>query len=519
MSAPLFNTHIIVDWSARSAPSPARPAADAIWWGVVRDSTAEPPVYARTRADALGRLTAILVEERRAGRRVLIGFDFPFGYPAGVAERLTGTPHAYALWDWIAARVGDAPDNSNRRFAVAEEINAAYDGTGPMWGRPAAWDHPGVPVTMKERHGTDHPPERRRAERLSKTAKTVWQLAYSGSVGSQVLLGLPALKALREATPLRDHLAVWPFDTGLSTPEAQIVVAEIYPSILQPQVHARKTADEILDAAQVRTLAEAFAALDAAGGLPELFAGHPDLTDADRHAICQEEAWILGLGHEDRLRAALDAPTEYERDPKAIYAKSFATVRAEANLDRLPEDLAEVAIRLIHSCGMTDLADTLAYDARVTGAARGALRAGAPILCDCQMVASGIIARGLPAENDILTTLNEPSVPDRAARLATTRSAAAVDLWDDHLEDAIVAIGNAPTALFRLLEKLDEGAARPAAILAFPVGFVGAAESKAALAANPRGVPFLTLPGRRGGSAMASAAVNAMTLGLKGDGT
>jgi len=198
----------------------------------------------------------------------------------------------------------------------------------------------------------------------------------------------------------------------------------------------------------------------------------------------------------------------YERDPAAIYAASFATVRAEANVDRFPPDVAELAIRVIHACGMIEIADRLAYDPEVVASATAALRAGAPVYADCEMVASGITRRLLPETTEIRCTLNDPRTPDLAGEIGTTRSAASVDLWD--LAGAVIAIGNAPTALFRLLERLDEGAPRPAAILAFPVGFVGAAESKAELAGNPRSTPFVTLRGRRGGSAMASAAVNAL---------
>lgn len=203
----------------------------------------------------------------------------------------------------------------------------------------------------------------------------------------------------------------------------------------------------------------------------------------------------------------------YEKSPSAIYAKSFATVRAEADLASLPEDLHAVAIRLIHACGMTDIPYDLRFSTDVYDAAHNAIIGGAPILCDVEMVASGVIQRYLRG-NDVIVTLNDPSVPDLAKALGTTRSAAAVELWKDHIEGAVVAIGNAPTALFHLLEKLDAGWPKPAAILGFPVGFVGAAESKAELSSNPRGVPYLALQGRRGGSAMASAAVNALAVGL-----
>ncbi len=207
----------------------------------------------------------------------------------------------------------------------------------------------------------------------------------------------------------------------------------------------------------------------------------------------------------------------YLKDPAAIYAESFATVRREARLDRFDPGMQAMAIRLIHACGMVEVADRLAFSDGAVQAGRAALAAGAPILCDCEMVAAGIIRRALPSTSETVVTLNETSVPALAAEIGTTRSAAAVELWRERLEGAVVAIGNAPTALFHLLEGLDRGWPKPAVILGFPVGFVGAAESKAELAANPRGCGFVTLRGRRGGSAIASAAVNALAAGLPGE--
>lgn len=204
----------------------------------------------------------------------------------------------------------------------------------------------------------------------------------------------------------------------------------------------------------------------------------------------------------------------YEKDPAAIYAQSFATVRAEARLDRFPPGLDALAVRVIHACGMVEIADRLAFSHGAYQAGHDALAAGAPILCDCEMVAAGIIRRNLPAANQVIVTLNDARTPALAAELGTTRSAAAVELWKMHLPGAVVAVGNAPTALFHLLERLDHGWAKPAVILGFPVGFVGAAESKAELAGDPRGCDFVALRGRRGGSAMASAAVNALAAGL-----
>ncbi|MEC4814379.1 MAG: precorrin-8X methylmutase [Scytonema sp. PMC 1069.18] len=200
----------------------------------------------------------------------------------------------------------------------------------------------------------------------------------------------------------------------------------------------------------------------------------------------------------------------YIRDGNEIYRKSFATIRAEANLSVLASDVAPVAVRLIHACGMTDIVNDLATSLTAVVSGRTALAAGAAILCDCRMVAEGITRKRLPADNTVICTLNDPKVPELAQRLGNTRSAVALELWKPHLEGAVVAIGNAPTALFRLLEMLDSGAPKPAVILGFPVGFVGAAESKAALAEDSRGVPFMTLHGRRGGSAIAAAAVNAL---------
>lgn len=200
----------------------------------------------------------------------------------------------------------------------------------------------------------------------------------------------------------------------------------------------------------------------------------------------------------------------YLRDGAAIYERSFAIIRAEADLARFSAEEAEIVVRMIHACGQVEVTQDIVFDGNFVAAARGALSAGAPILCDAEMVAHGITRARLPARNDVICTLNDPSVPELAKKLNTTRSAAALDLWRDRLAGAVVAIGNAPTALFRMLELIDNGAPKPAAILGIPVGFVGAAESKAALAADPRGIPHLIVRGRMGGSAMTAAAVNAL---------
>jgi precorrin-8X/cobalt-precorrin-8 methylmutase len=199
---------------------------------------------------------------------------------------------------------------------------------------------------------------------------------------------------------------------------------------------------------------------------------------------------------------------EYEKDGAEIYRQSFATIRAEADLAGLPDDVGRVAVRMIHACGQVDLVQDLAFSATVVRHARQALDAGAPVLCDAEMVASGITRRRLPKDNDVVCTLNDPRTPRLAAELGTTRTAAALELWRDRLDGAVVAIGNAPTALFHLLEMVADGGPRPAAVLGVPVGFIGAAESKDALAASD--LDFLVVRGRRGGSAMTAAAVNAI---------
>lgn len=202
----------------------------------------------------------------------------------------------------------------------------------------------------------------------------------------------------------------------------------------------------------------------------------------------------------------------YIDDGAAIYADSFATIRAEGDFSHLPPDAEKVAVRMVHATGQVDLAADLVVHERLVPAARAALRAGAPILTDAHMVASGVTRARLPEDNEVLCLLRDPRVPGLAREWGTTRSAAAVSLWEERLEGAVVAIGNAPTALFHLLEMLLDGAPRPAAVIGVPVGFIGAAESKDALAecAAGLGLPFLTVRGRRGGSAMAASALNAL---------
>ena len=201
---------------------------------------------------------------------------------------------------------------------------------------------------------------------------------------------------------------------------------------------------------------------------------------------------------------------DYLKDGAEIYRESFAIIRREADLSGLPDDVAQVAVRMIHAAAQTDLVDDLAYSAGVVAACRTALQAGAPILCDSTMVATGIIRSRLPGANEVVCHLGDPRLAELAAELKTTKTAAAVELWKPLLEGAVVAIGNAPTALFRLLEVVAESGVRPAGVIGIPVGFVGASESKQALVDNPFGLEYLVVKGRRGGSAIAVAAINAI---------
>ena len=263
----MFDTHIVVDWSAAAVPATGE---NSIWWAaVIGEGCTLEPRNPPTRHKAIESLAAFIAHELDAGRRVLAGFDFPFGYPAGVAERLTGEASALAVWDWLAEHVRDEPGNGNNRFEVAERMNGFWKGIGPFWGRPRQWSQfKNIPT--KETARTCRPRERRIADKLAKGAKTVWQLAYPGSVGSQVIVGLPALKRLLADPRIGGRGCVWPFDTGLMAPdarEAPLVLAEIYPSLLRKEVAACRGDGEVLDRAQVRVNAAAFARLDRRGGL------------------------------------------------------------------------------------------------------------------------------------------------------------------------------------------------------------------------------------------------------------
>lgn len=284
MTDSVFDTIVVVDWSAASAPSPARPSADAIWIGVA--GADERVEYFRTRAAAEAALVALMAAERAAGRRVLVGFDFALGYPAGFAARLTGQARARAVWAWMAGRIVDDAQNRNNRFAVAEGINRAFGGAGPFWGRPAGLDLPALPATKAVDYAALGLAERRAVERVVPRAQPVWKLYTTGSVGSQVLMGLPMVHRLAQGA----GVAVWPFDHHVAG--AGVVLAEIYPSLLAPHVAAE---GGIRDAAQVRLLSRALWRLGQAGQLATLLTVPGD--------VPPEEGWILGAGHEVALRA------------------------------------------------------------------------------------------------------------------------------------------------------------------------------------------------------------------------
>ena len=290
-----FDSYLIVDWSAASTP---KRGADSIWWALHR---AGEGLVARgnptTRAEAREIIGHLLRTEADLGRKLLAGFDFPFGYPRGTAEIIAGKPDTLAVWAWLAERIEDAPDNANNRFEIAAQLNALFDGTGPFWGRPGSLDIPAVPEKGRAVAGA-HPPVRRLVEERVPSAQVTWKLFTTGSVGSQVLMGLPVLAALRNDPALAGRLEVWPFDTGLAPPRAPVCLAEIYPSLLPvtPQQ------GEVKDAAQVRETAAAFAKADARGELAAMFAGTEGLSARERKVIEREEAWILGVGHEAALR-------------------------------------------------------------------------------------------------------------------------------------------------------------------------------------------------------------------------
>jgi precorrin-8X/cobalt-precorrin-8 methylmutase len=516
---PLFDAYLMVDWSAANTP---RLCKDSIWIAYgEREGQATRLVWNRNlpaRFEAMALIREVMVDSVDKGKRLMAGFDFAFGYPAGAAELFSGEASWASVWDVLAREIEDDASNRSNRLAVAGRLNKRLGGESGarFWGNGGKEEHAGLSRT-KAGFAAGTVPERRHVEGVLPGASTVWQLAGIGAVGSQSLLGIAALEQLRRDERLGEHIAVWPFETdfadNLSKP---ITLVEIYPSLLPIE----KRDDEVVDAAQVRTVVERFAAADGDGELVRHLGRPEGLTTGALAAVLREEGWICGattLPRPTRKSSSPRAKTDpvpstldYLRDPDDIYARSFATIEAEADLSRFSDSLKPVAVRLIHACGMVDLAADIVASDDAAEAGRAALSAGAPLLCDAEMVSRGIIEAKLPARNPLVCLIRDKRVASLAERLGTTRSAAQVDLWRSKLQGSVVAIGNAPTALFRLLELIDAGWPKPALIVGIPVGFVGAEESKAELIANPRGIPFVTVRGRRGGSAMAAAAVNAI---------
>lgn len=513
-----FDRYIAVDWSAADKPVSD---ANSIWIGEAVRSPAgielRPSHNPRTRAAAMTMIEGMLLYALSRNERVMLGFDFVFGYPTGAAVALTGEPGWRALWRRLAELITDDTNNRSNRFEVAASLNQQMAGFGPhYWGHPHGRQYDGL---LKTRPVTSYADiaEWRITEDWSRGPQPVWKLFGPGSVGSQSLLGIPRLERLRTDPRFFDHLSIWPFETGFSLDLSRpITVVEIYPSLIEsiPGVEPK-------DRAQVEAAVVRFAELDAADMLEDILAAPPGLSDEQRRAVLSEEGWIAGVGRESTLKTPVAAPpvampisvapsSTYLRDPAAIYAQSFAAIRAETDLSEVPAAIRPAAIRMIHACGQTDLAAEITGDPNIVDAVRDAIVRHAPILCDSEMVRAGIITRNLRG-NDLIVTLGDPAVTE-LQRVLGTRSAAGVELWRSRLAGAIVVIGNAPTALFHLLDMLAAGAPDPAAIIGIPVGFVGAAESKARLIAETP-VPYITVRGRRGGSAIASAAFNALAGG------
>ena len=518
---PLFDTYVIVDWSASNTPTKGK---DSIWIAVAERDGAEVTLKTctnvPTRHEAIKQVSDLLKTYHADGKRVFAGFDFAFGYPQGAAHLVSGQHSWSGLWETLASHIQDNEQNQSNRFEVAAHLNRTYFESSLYWGHPAGSRFEGLEPT-KPKIANASISQRRLVENQVRSAKSVWQLHYNGSVGSQSLVGIPSLNRLRRDRDLQGQIQVWPFETGFSDNIKGSVVAEIYPSLIPVRVQE----GQVKDAAQVETLATHFATLDAEDQFNALLSAPSHLDEKFLDIVLNEEGWIVGAGHDfqkaSEAKATEAAPAlnkaellNYLRDPQAIYAQSFATIRNEGNLSRFSKGMEDLAIRLIHACGMVDIADDLVFSDGAFEKGAAALVLGAPIFVDAEMVRHGIIRHLLPAKNEVFCLLNDERVRPLSVEMGSTRSAAQVDLWEHELEGAVVAIGNAPTALFRLLELLDQGAPKPAIILGFPVGFVGAAESKETLALLDHGVPFIAVKGRRGGSAMASAAVNALAGGL-----
>lgn len=321
-----FDSVLVVDWSAASNRAPEKPSKDAIWMGFVSADKPQEPIYCRSRIDAEEQIAAIFREEMQAGRRLLAAFDFPFGYPRGFARRITGSDDPLLLWDWLAERIEDSESGANNRFDVAEDLNAAFDGPGPLWGKTHNDRWPGIPYRKDGIRYTEVL-EKRTCDRVGGTSSSCFQLCYNPTVGSQVLMGLPMLSRLRRI----EGVAVWPFEDWQ---DARVVLAEIWPGVINRAVKRAEAAGGIRDAHQVRLLSRALSRLPAAR-LDRM------MTDLPPEAL--EEAWVLGAGHEEELMAACDDPLK----PPPLRNDCFAL---PAGVDWTPVDEALSLLRARLRC-------------------------------------------------------------------------------------------------------------------------------------------------------------------------
>lgn len=386
---PLFETHLVVDWSANSIRLPAAPTRNGIWWAANRKGEALEPEYSRTRREALNHIAEFIASELDAGRRVLAGFDFPFGYPEGVAERLCGQSCALSLWEWLAERIRDDRNNANNRFEVAEGMNREWPGVGPFWGKHPQWPAEkfnDIPHRKNDRTCRDqHPKELRLADHRAEGAQSPWQLFGNGAVGSQVLVGLPALLQLLNDQRIPTRGSVWPFETKLSAPatrEAALVLAEVYPSLLRDVYRELQTRGEILDRAQVRFSAEAFARLDRSDRLTPLFKGPPDLSCEQRTTIETEEGWVLGLGHEEALHNAVMNP----RRSKGSYAADH-----ELSMSNIIPEIQVIEADLVAWRQDFHAHPELAYEERRTSGLVAERMRSWGITVDCGLAQTGVV--------------------------------------------------------------------------------------------------------------------------------
>lgn len=466
----LFDRYIAVDWSAANE---RRTGKDSIWVAERGPDGTRPSLNPATRAEATALVIARIGAARAAGERVMVGFDFVFGYPRGAARAIAGKAGWQAMWAAIDEAVIDSGENRSNRFEVASAFNRTLE-LAHFWGHPPHHRYADLAPT-RPAHGYLHIGEHRLAESYAQGPQPVWKLSGVGSVGSQTLLGIPRLKQIVAACP---EAKIWPFETAFETRLAPVTLVEIYPSMfaLTGSVAPR-------DREQVEVSVARFAALDAAGLLGEFLSAPGVLLAAQQRDVLEEEGWIAGVGHEQLLRSPLDV-----RDGSADHAQSRAIIAREADLSRFAGRLREVVIRMIDACGMVDIAADIRVGGDPVGAAAGALARGAKVLCDTEAVRAAI-RTGSFGGSDPVVGFNAGAGPDLAG--------------------AVVVIGEAPAALTRVLEQLAAGA-RPAAIIATPVGFVGATESKLALTRGTGGVPYITMLGRRGGPGIAAAAFDAI---------